>query len=184
MIPIHNPKRWRFYKSIWQCFPRWFAQEIGKLEVWSSSWATHDLILTSTMEKDSCTWIPTQLVGIAKDNGNAKVPSLQTSPIVWRRGGFSASAHREASESQQGQRYQLAGGDAALAPDLSFLSVETVRVAIDAWNWLWVGTSEQVSTVSVYQVSLNQRLIKTDRSWWEVDGKLSSGGIGWDPGLV
>jgi len=37
----------------------------------------------------------------------------------------------EASESQQGQRYQLAGGDAALAPDLSFLSVETVRVAIE-----------------------------------------------------
>ena len=136
------------------------------------------------MEKDSCTWILTQLVGIAKDNGNAKVTSLQTSPIVWRRGGFSASAHREASESQQGQRYQLAGGDAALAPDLSFLSVETVRVAIDAWNWLWVGTSEQVSTVSVYQVSLNQRLIKTDRSWWEVDGKLSSGRIGWDAGLV
>jgi len=40
----------------------------------------------------------------------------------------------EASESQQGLRYQLAAGDAALAPDLSFLSVETVRVSIDAWT--------------------------------------------------
>lgn len=37
----------------------------------------------------------------------------------------------EASESQQGLRYQLAAGDAALAPDLSFLSVETVRVSIE-----------------------------------------------------
>ncbi|CAJ1397497.1 unnamed protein product [Effrenium voratum] len=40
-------------------------------------------------------------------------------------------ARLEASESQQGLRYQLAGGDAALAPDLSFLSVETVRVAVE-----------------------------------------------------
>ena len=34
----------------------------------------------------------------------------------------------QATENQQGLRYQLAGGDAAMAPDLSFLAVETVRV--------------------------------------------------------
>ena len=37
-------------------------------------------------------------------------------------------AKLEAAESQQGNRYQLAEGDAALAPELYFLSVETVRL--------------------------------------------------------
>ncbi|CAE7616454.1 RAD5B [Symbiodinium natans] len=40
-------------------------------------------------------------------------------------------AKLEATESQQGLRYQLAGGDAAMAPDLSFLAVETVRVHVE-----------------------------------------------------
>ena len=50
----------------------------------------------------------------------------------------------EASESQQGLRYQLAAGDAALAPDLSFLSVETVRVSIVTWThtrYRWDGNA-------------------------------------------
>lgn len=44
-----------------------------------------------------------------------------------------AVAPVKATESQQGLRYQLAAGDAALAPDLSFLSVETVRVRVATW---------------------------------------------------
>ncbi|CAE7868410.1 putative SWI/SNF-related matrix-associated actin-dependent regulator of chromatin subfamily A member 3-like 3 [Symbiodinium microadriaticum] len=40
-------------------------------------------------------------------------------------------AKLEATENQQGLRYQLAGGDAAMAPDLSFLAVETVRVHLE-----------------------------------------------------
>ncbi|CAK9062139.1 Putative SWI/SNF-related matrix-associated actin-dependent regulator of chromatin subfamily A member 3-like 3 [Durusdinium trenchii] len=55
-----------------------------------------------------------------------------------------------ATESQQGLRYQLAAGDAALAPDLSFLSVETVRVracpgAAAEWNALLPSQSYQGS---------------------------------------
>lgn len=37
----------------------------------------------------------------------------------------------EAAESQQGNHYQLLQGDAALAPELHFLSVETVRVRLE-----------------------------------------------------
>ncbi|CAE7663389.1 RAD5B [Symbiodinium pilosum] len=37
----------------------------------------------------------------------------------------------EATENQQGLRYQLAAGDASMAPDLSFLAVETVRVVVE-----------------------------------------------------
>ncbi|CAE8611769.1 unnamed protein product, partial [Polarella glacialis] len=42
-------------------------------------------------------------------------------------------ASLEAEESQQGSRYRFAGGDAALAPDLSFLAREAVRVEIEGF---------------------------------------------------
>ena len=71
----------------------------------------------------------------------------------------------EATESQQGLRYQLAAGDAALAPDLSFLSVETVRVSIDAWTYTrWDGCTSWDD--SIYLAMLHQMCWLSGDIWW------------------
>eukprot|EP00913_Durusdinium_trenchii_P021520 g20222.t1 len=64
--------------------------------------------------------------GTVQSRTKEKLEKLQKDGL-----GRSGAGLLEATESQQGLRYQLAAGDAALAPDLSFLSVETVRVRVE-----------------------------------------------------
>ena len=96
----------------------------------SVAFGSRQSIFDVSMGHSTFFWYIRQNIYQKRAKKNEKSPSLRCTrhrPTSM----FDDRRSSQASESQQGLRYQLAGGDAALAPDLSFLSVETVRVQVD-----------------------------------------------------